>query len=78
MEKFIKKYRLSIAGAILGAAGGFLYYHYIGCRTGSCPITSNPFMSILWGSVMGYLLFSMFENKNLPKKDNTENQKIKN
>jgi len=38
----------------IGAAGGFLYYYFVGCTSGSCAITSNPYMSILMGGFMGY------------------------
>lgn len=61
--EFIKKHLLGIIGAVLGAAGGYAYYYFIGCNSGSCPITSNPAMSIIWGAIMGYLLLSMFEKK---------------
>ncbi len=42
------------AGVIIGGILGYLYYHYEGCTTGSCGITSNPISSILFGSVLGY------------------------
>ncbi len=51
---------LTAAGLILGAIGGYLYYHYIGCDSGTCPITSKPFNSTLYGAFMGGLLFNMF------------------
>ena len=35
---------------------GFLYYKFIGCSSGSCPITSNPMNSTLYGAVMGLLI----------------------
>lgn len=57
----------NITGLILGAIGGYLYYHFVGCNSGSCAITSNPYMSILWGGVMGYLLFDIFKLKNPAK-----------
>jgi hypothetical protein len=52
---------LALAGLILGAIGGYIYYIKVGCVSGTCPITSNPYMSIIWGSVMGYLLGDLFK-----------------
>lgn len=43
-----------------GAALGFVYQRIIGCRTGTCPITSNPYVSMIYGGVMGYLLSGGF------------------
>lgn len=55
------KYLLFIGVFTLaGAAGGYLYYALIGCNTGSCAITSNPYMSIAWGGLLGYLLPDFF------------------
>jgi len=65
----LKKNLLYIAGGLVGGLGGFLYWYFVGCRTGSCPITSSPTMSVIWGAVMGGLLFSMF-----PKKKNKKEQ----
>jgi hypothetical protein len=45
-----------LLGSILGGVLGFLYYYFIGCRSGSCPITSNPYISILFGVVAGIIL----------------------
>jgi len=42
---------LSVGGLV-----GFLYYFFIGCTSGSCAIISNPYMSILWGSLLGLFL----------------------
>lgn len=41
---------------IAGAALGFGYYRLVGCRTGTCPITSNPYVATVYGAVMGLLL----------------------
>ncbi len=57
----------ALIGTIAGAAGGFAYYYFIGCSSGTCPITSSPYISILWGSLMGYLLGDMFVKKNTTK-----------
>ena len=63
MQEFIKKHLFKIAGIMLGMVGGFLYYYFIGCSSGTCPITSNPYISIIYGGLMGYLLGDMFKRK---------------
>jgi len=40
----------------IGAVGGFLYYYYVGCVSGACAITSNPYMSVLMGGFIGYFV----------------------
>ena len=53
---------LTLAGAALGAAGGWLYWHYFGCTTG-CAITSSPVNSSLYGAFLGGLAFNSFTGK---------------
>ncbi len=60
MKLFIQ-HKLLIAGILVGAISGFLYWHFIGCNSGSCAITSNPYNSTIYGSVMGGLVFSIFK-----------------
>ena len=43
-------------GVVIGGIAGFLYYHFVGCSSGSCAITSNPYMSVIWGSMLGLLV----------------------
>ena len=39
-------------GAAIGAAIGFAIYRFVGCKTGACPLNSNPWISMLvWGIV---------------------------
>ncbi|MFA7227836.1 MAG: DUF6132 family protein [Melioribacteraceae bacterium] len=45
----IKKVLPVLGGAILGYA----FYYFIGCRTGSCPLTGNPYISTLYGAAIG-------------------------
>jgi hypothetical protein len=50
-------------GTVLGGVAGFLYYHFVGCASGTCPITSHPVSSIILGGIMGYLITGIFEKK---------------
>ncbi|MCX6216779.1 hypothetical protein [Spirosoma sp.] len=54
----MKKYtnRWPWIGGLLGALGGFLYWHEIGCLTGHCPIQSHWQTMIFWGAMTGFLL----------------------
>jgi hypothetical protein len=61
MKSWILSNKLYGIGAIVGAIAGFLYWKYIGCLTGSCAITSNPFRSTIYFALMGSLLFGMFK-----------------
>jgi len=44
--------------AVLGGAAGFAFYKFVGCRTGTCAITSNPWISTIYGAVLAVLMFS--------------------
>ena len=45
-----------VAGIVIGAVAGFAYYRFIGCASGTCPITSNPWISTLYGAIMGFMI----------------------
>jgi xanthine/uracil permease len=63
ITKLLKKHYLKILGVVIGAISGYAYYYFIGCTSGACPITSNPYISIIYGALLGYLLFDMFKKK---------------
>ena len=69
MRDFLKKYQLTIIGVILGAISGYLYYHFVGCNSETCAITSKPLNSTLYGALIGGLLLNIFkkENKRITK-----------
>ena len=48
-----------IALPLVGSAGGFLYYRYVGCATGPCAVTSSPWLSTGFGCVLGSLLYTV-------------------
>ena len=46
----------SILSIAFGAASGYVYCRLVGCRTGACPLTSNPWISSLYGALIGALI----------------------
>ena len=54
--KWIKSHKLSIIVSIIGAIGGFSYWYFIGCATGSCGITANWYSSAGFGSIIGWIV----------------------
>lgn len=72
MKKFLQRHKLKLIGALVGAIAGYLYYHYIGCTSGTCPITSNPYISIIYGTLLGVLFFDLFNKKDVQHSNNKE------
>ncbi len=60
----LQKHGMTILGIVLGAIAGYAWFQFVGCSTGSCPITSNPWTSSIYGGVMGGLSFTTLGNKN--------------
>jgi hypothetical protein len=71
MLAFIKSHAWAMGGTVLGGIGGYIYYRSVGCSTGACMITSNPWLTMLWGATVGYLLGSTLkpEKKNIQKNE---------
>ena len=67
-----RKVLVPLIGVLVGLAGGFAYYHFIGCSNGTCAITSNPWLSMLWGASVGYLIADMFSGRSKKPVENTE------
>ena len=45
-----------VLGVLVGGLLGYGVYHFIGCSSGTCPLTSNPWVSTILGMVLGVLL----------------------
>ena len=59
--KAIYKYKKNILLFLGGGIIGLVYYKYIGCASGGCPISSNPYISIIYGGVLGVLSKDSFQ-----------------
>lgn len=56
MKKWIRPLLFTLGGALIG----FGYYYFVGCASGSCPITSNPYVSTIYMGVVGWLVSGIF------------------
>jgi hypothetical protein len=58
IQTFFKERKMIriVLGVLLGAAAGFAYYRFIGCASGACPITGNPYISTIYGALLGAML----------------------
>jgi phage shock protein E len=61
MKKWLLNNKLTVIGAVLGAIGGFLYYYFVGCASGTCGITSSPVNSTLYFAVLGGLIVNLIK-----------------
>ncbi|MFH1049746.1 MAG: DUF6132 family protein [bacterium] len=71
MNKYTK---LSLGGAA-GAILGYAYFYFIGCGSGTCPLTSNWHISTLYGAVVGLALAFPVKKKEVKSNENEETNK---
>jgi len=60
MKRNIRKWLRPALFTLGGALTGLGYYYTVGCSTGSCPITANPIITMLYMGLIGWLLSSVF------------------
>ena len=46
----------TIIGIVVGGALGFSYYKFVDCSSGTCPLTSNPYLSTIFGMILGAII----------------------
>jgi hypothetical protein len=62
MKEFLRKHLVSLIIAVAGGVGGFLYWKFIGCASGTCFIKSVWYMSTLYGILLGYVTGGLIED----------------
>jgi len=69
LKQFLLKHKWKVVGISVGLIAGYLYWYFIGCTSGTCPIQANWHTSTLYGGVLGYLM-SDLKKKPKEKEDN--------
>lgn len=69
MKKTLPKWLRPVLFLLGGMLAGYLYYRFVGCVSGTCPISSNPIRSMLYLGVVGLLLSGVFGKNNCCKKN---------
>ena len=72
--KLLLNNKLVIAGIVIGAIGGFVYWKLVGCTTGTCMITSKWHTSTAYGALMGGLLFNLFQKPVIKETKQNDNE----
>ena len=75
IKEILKDRRLAILLALVGGIGGFLYWRYIGCLSGTCVIRSVWYWSTLWGAAVGYLAGDMISDFIIKRRNKAEEHK---
>ena len=75
MKDFFRNKRLQIIFTLIGALGGFLYWKFVGCKSGTCPINSVWYWSTLWGAAIGYLVSDFIDDFLKKRKKKKEEEK---
>jgi hypothetical protein len=59
MKDFIRKHLIEIIFSVAGAIGGFLYWKFVGCLSGTCVIKSVWYLSTIYGTIFGWIAGSL-------------------
>ena len=60
-----KKWLRPLIFTVIGGVVGYVYYRLVGCPTGGCIITSNPYISTTYMALLGFLLSGAFEKESV-------------
>ena len=74
INRYFKSNRIQFIFMTAGAFGGFIYWKFIGCTSGTCVIKSVWYWMTLWGAAVGYLTGD-FLNEFVKKKGKKEGMK---
>jgi hypothetical protein len=72
IKSLIKKHKLSLIGLILGGIAGYLYWYYVGCLSGTCPLKQLWYYDALLGALIGWVIADLIQSFINKRKENNE------
>lgn len=77
MTNFYIRHKYGILFLVPGIIVGFFYWRYVGCTSGTCPITSNWQLTVLFSGLIGFLIGDIIDDKRKKsrKEEQTEKEK---
>ena len=76
MKEFIIKHKFALILIIPGIIAGYLYWKYVGCMSGTCPITSNWHSMVFFGGLIGYFVGDSIDDLINKKKKQKEDGSV--
>jgi len=70
IRQYFLGHKLEFVGALTGSLAGLAYWYFVGCASGTCAITSNPYISTIYGGALGWLMFGIFKGNKEQKSNN--------
>ncbi|MFO7878726.1 MAG: hypothetical protein ACQES0_01695 [Bacteroidota bacterium] len=56
IKYFYKKHPLAFWLTMVGLLAGFLYYYYVGCASGACPLKKLWYYDMALGGLLGWVI----------------------
>jgi hypothetical protein len=69
-----KKTLIVLSGIAIGLIAGFAYWKFVGCQSGTCPLTSKWHTSTLFGGILGYLFADSIKIKKEEREENAKEE----
>jgi hypothetical protein len=73
MNSIMNRYWKTAVFTLIGAGVGFAYWRFIGCSSGTCPITANWTSSTVMGGLIGLLAAPALKKENSNQHTTKEN-----
>ena len=70
LKKWFLNNKINIIASAIGGVVGFVYYKQVGCDNGGCMISGNPYLSVIYFSLMAGLFMSIIKPNSKKAKEN--------